>query len=68
MCSLALLQETVEDTGARHIVSLLGDEARVLRPVSIAAENHLWLRMHDISLPLDGYIVPAEEHIANLLY
>ena len=29
VCSLARLEETVEQTGARHIVSLIGDEGRV---------------------------------------
>jgi predicted protein tyrosine phosphatase len=66
VCSLARLEETVEQTGARHVVSLIGDEARVLRPSCIVAKNHLWLRLHDISVPLDGYIVPAEEHITDL--
>jgi predicted protein tyrosine phosphatase len=67
VCPLARLAETVEDTGARHVVSLIGDEARLERPTSIAPENHLWLRLHDISSPLDGYIMPGEEHIADLL-
>jgi predicted protein tyrosine phosphatase len=67
VCSLSRLHETVEDTGARHIVSLIGDEARLERPASVAPENHLWLRLHDISSPLDGYIVPGEAHVANLL-
>ncbi len=67
VCSLARLHETVEDTGARHVVSLIGDEAHVERPTAIVAENHLWLRLHDISAPLDGYIVPDEEHVADLL-
>jgi len=67
VCSLARLNETVERTGARHVVSLIGDEAQVERPNRIAAENHLWLRLHDISLPLEGYIVPDEDHVADLL-
>jgi predicted protein tyrosine phosphatase len=67
VCSLARLLETVEDTGARHIVSLIGDEARIERPDAVAEENHLWLRLHDISAPIDGYIMPDEEHIADLL-
>jgi predicted protein tyrosine phosphatase len=67
VCSLARLEETVEDTGARHVVSLLGDEARLQRPASVAPENHLWLRIHDISSPLDGYIAPGEQHVAELL-
>lgn len=67
VCSLARLHETVEDTGARHVVSLIGDEARLERPSSIAPENHLWLRLHDISAPLDGYIMPGEAHVSDLL-
>jgi predicted protein tyrosine phosphatase len=67
VCSLARLHETVEDTGARHVVSLIGDEDHVERPRAIVAENHLWLRLHDISAPLDGYIMPDEEHISDLL-
>ena len=54
VCSLVRLHETVEDTGARHVVSLIGDEAHIERPSAIEAENHLWLRLHDISAPLDG--------------
>jgi predicted protein tyrosine phosphatase len=67
VCSLARLHETVEDTGARHVVSLLGDEMTIVRPSGVAPENHLWLRLHDISAPLDGYIIPGEAHIAELL-
>ena len=67
VCSLARLHETVEDSGARHIVSLIGDEANVQRPAAVAPENHLWLRLHDISMPLDGYIMPDEDHVAELI-
>jgi predicted protein tyrosine phosphatase len=67
VCSLARLYDTVEETGARYLVSLVGDEARLPRPSCVPPRNHLWLRMHDISAPLDGYIMPAEEHIAKLL-
>ncbi len=67
VCSLSRLQKIVEDTGARHVVSLIGDEARLERPDCIAPENHLWLRFHDISAPLDGYIMPGEQHVAELL-
>jgi predicted protein tyrosine phosphatase len=67
VCSLSRLNETVEDTGARHVVSLIGDEARLERPTGIAPENHLWLKLHDISSPLDGYIMPGEEHVAGLI-
>jgi len=67
VCSLARLHETVEDTGARHVVSLIGDEAHIERPAAIVPENHLWLRLHDISEPLEGYILPGEEQVGDLL-
>jgi predicted protein tyrosine phosphatase len=67
VCPLARLHETVEGIGARHVVSLIGDEARVECPPGITPENHLRLRLHDISTPLDGYILPEAEHVADLL-
>jgi predicted protein tyrosine phosphatase len=67
VCSLSLLHKTVEDTGARHVVSLIGDEVVIERPSAVMEENYLRLRLHDISSPLDGHIMPDEEHIADLL-
>ena len=67
VCSLARLHETVEATGARHIVSLIGVEDRIERPAGVAPENHLWLQMHDISEPQPGYIMPGHEHVAQML-
>ena len=67
VCSLARLHETVEDSGARHVVSLIGDVDALDRPSRIAPQNHLWLRFDDISSPLDGYVMPGEEHVADLL-
>lgn len=61
------MHETVEQSGARHIVSLIGDEAHLQRPSCVAPENHLWLRMHDVAQPLDGYILPESTHVAELL-
>jgi len=67
VCSLARLHETVSTTGARHVVSLLAREANLSRPASIEPENHLWLQLHDISTPLDGYVAPQTEHLEQLI-
>ena len=67
VCSLARLHETVASTGARHVVSLLAREDHIARPDAIAPENHLWLQLHDIATPLDGYVVPEREHIERLI-
>jgi predicted protein tyrosine phosphatase len=67
VCSLARLHETVETTGASHVVTLISRDIEVERPPGVPADNHLWLEMHDISTPLDGYILPEKHHIEELL-
>jgi predicted protein tyrosine phosphatase len=67
VCSLARLYDTVDETGARHIVTLLRLTDRVTRPRQIAPENHLVLGIDDISMPIDGYTLPGEEHVGRLI-
>ena len=67
VCSLARLYATVDDIGARHIVTMLRLTDRVERPSHIAPENHLLLALDDITAPMDGHIAPGEEHVARLI-
>ena len=67
VCSLARLHETVDGYRRPARRTLLGDGDHVERPAAIVEENHLWLRLHDISEPLDGYVMPDEDHVADLL-
>jgi len=67
VCSLARLHDTVTDTGARHIVTLIKDVSLVRRPDCIPEPNHLMLDMDDISMPLDGYVLPGEDHVTKLV-
>ena len=67
VCSLARLHNTVTDTGARHIVTLLRIVDRVQRPDTIETNNHLILGMDDITEPLEGYTHPSEEHVSQLI-
>lgn len=67
VCSLARLHSTVEQTGARHIVTLINDQTRVLRPHSVAMEDHLILGMHDIAAEMEGFRAPAETHVHELI-
>jgi predicted protein tyrosine phosphatase len=67
VCSLARLHKTVEDTGALHVVTLLKDIGLVRRPDAVAPGNHLILGMDDITEPLDGYVVPDDEHVTKLI-
>jgi predicted protein tyrosine phosphatase len=67
VCSLARLHDTVRDTGARHVVTLIKDISLVHRPREVAAENHLMLDMDDISEHIEGYVLPGEQHVEELL-
>jgi len=67
VCSLARLHATVDETKARHIVTLLRLTDRVQRPGHIAPENHLVLAVDDIATPMDGQTIPAEEHVERLI-
>ena len=67
VCSLARPHDTVAETGASHVVTLLRMVDRVERPGSIAPANHLILGMDDIAAPIDGYTHPAEEHVVELI-
>jgi predicted protein tyrosine phosphatase len=67
VCSLARLYATVDETGAKHIVTLLRLTDRVERPSHIAPENHLVLAVDDISEPMDGHTLPGTEHVQRLI-
>ena len=67
VCSLARLHETVEETGALHVVTLLKDTDRVERPRTIVEANHLILGMDDIAVPMDSYVIPCDEHVTRLI-
>ncbi|HET9616836.1 MAG TPA: protein-tyrosine phosphatase family protein [Pseudolabrys sp.] len=67
VCSLARLYATVEETRARHVVTLLRLVDRVQWPRHIVPENHLILSVDDIVDHAEGYTVPAEEHVGRLI-
>ncbi len=56
VCSLARLHDTVQQSGALDIVTLLKHTDRVERPSHISEANHLILGLDDITAPMDGYI------------
>jgi predicted protein tyrosine phosphatase len=67
VCSFARLHSTVKTTGARHVVTLMGVDDQVERPSGVPAGNHLFLRMNDITEPLDGHIAPDATHVESLI-
>jgi predicted protein tyrosine phosphatase len=67
VCSLARLHSTVDETGARHIVTLLKHSERVVLPGHIDRQNHLVLNVDDIAFPIDGFVAPDIAHIERLI-
>ncbi len=67
VCPLSKVEETVNRTGARRLLSLLAAGTEMPRPASIAAGDHLHLAMHDIAEAQDGMTPPGETHVLKLL-
>ena len=67
VCPLSRLAETVAQSGARHVVTLINRETAVARPPDVMADDHLFVGVHDICEPADGMICPGNEHVAEVL-
>jgi predicted protein tyrosine phosphatase len=67
VCPLSKVEQTVSNTGAEKLLSLLSAGTDMIRPASIAPENHLHLVMHDIAEVQDGMTMPGETHVRRLL-
>lgn len=67
VCSLARLHRTVEETAARHVVTLIRDVDLVRRPAGIETKNHLIINIDDIVGPIEGQTHPSAEHVERLI-
>jgi predicted protein tyrosine phosphatase len=67
VCSLANLHKTIERSGARHVVTLLGVEDHVPLPSNIGRNDYLRLHVHDIIDAAPGQVPPDAEHVERLI-
>lgn len=67
VCPLSRLDETVRDSGASHILTLISAGTVVERPGHIAPDRHLFLGFNDITEPMDGMTPPGHEHVEALV-
>lgn len=67
VCSLAALPDTVKATGASHILTVMANVAQVQRPESVLPANHLRIQMDDVTEAIDGFVVPSDQHIEQVL-
>jgi predicted protein tyrosine phosphatase len=67
VCPLSQVPATVEASGASHLITLINVATPVARPDSIPAENHLFIGINDIVEPMDGMVLPAEDHVRRMI-
>ena len=67
VCPLHAVGHQIDRHNASHVVSLLGPEHMIDTPAEIDRDKHLQLTLHDISVPMDGYISPGEAHVRRLI-
>lgn len=67
VCPLSRVTETIERSGARHLMTLINRQTMLETPPGIEAANHLKLGINDICEPQDGLIHPEECHVEDLI-
>jgi predicted protein tyrosine phosphatase len=67
VCPLSRIADTVAQSNASHLVSLINDGTPVPRPQSIPEANHLFLGINDIVDPMDGMVLPGHDHVEQLI-
>lgn len=67
VCPLSKIEATVKATGARHLLSVINLGTEVPRPAAILPEDHLFVGINDITVPQEGLIHPAAEHVEGIL-
>jgi predicted protein tyrosine phosphatase len=67
VCPLSKLEQTVRETGARHLVTLVNLATPMTRPAAILEANHLTIALSDIAVATDGHVLPASEHVDRYL-
>jgi len=67
VCSLAALPSTVKATGASHVLTVMANVDQVRRPASVLPANHLKVQVDDITEAIEGFVVPSEIHIEQVL-
>jgi len=67
VCPLSRVRETLDQSGARHLITLINRQTMLETPVGIEPANHLRLAFNDIVAPQDGLVHPSEAHVEELI-
>ena len=67
VCPLSRLPETLDGSGATHLMTLMKVGTAIARPVGIPEGRHCVVEVSDIVAPMEGHVTPGEAHIAQIL-
>lgn len=67
VCPLSRVQDTLAESGARHLVTLINRQTMLETPAGIEPANHLKLALNDIVVPQEGMVHPSETHVEDLI-
>ena len=68
VCSLERVPSIASTTAPSHVLSLLsGISPFPATPPGVHADDHLKITVGDITAPVDGHILPTEDHVAEVL-
>ena len=67
VCSRSRLHETVERTGAQHVITVINGGTVFTRPSNVNPTNHLFLGLNDIVEEIEGLVAPGAAHMKELL-
>jgi predicted protein tyrosine phosphatase len=67
VCPLSRLPETLDASGARHLMTLMKVGTAIPRPAGIPEGRHCVVEVSDIVAPMEGHVTPGEAHVAAIL-
>lgn len=67
VCPLSAVDEQIDLTGARHLVTCINTQTMIDTPAIIPGDRHLRLAMNDISMAQPGMVSPNDEHVGSLI-
>lgn len=67
VCPLSRLPETLDASGARHLMTLMKVGTAIPRPAGIPEGRHCVVEVSDIVAPMEGHVTPGKAHVAAIL-
>ncbi len=67
VCPLSRLSETLAETGAGTLLTVMKAGTAIARPDAIPEGRHCVVEVSDIAAPMDGHVLPDETHIGRIL-